>query len=96
MAPYCHDCRADTVTLHEYYMVLNHIWAAAGIRRGFLCIGCLETRLGRELVAGDFKDVPINRDTHWNTPGYQHVPHRRSPRLQDRLDRQMVLVASAA
>jgi hypothetical protein len=90
----CCDC--DTTDRTECYMVHDHLWAAAGMRQGFLCIGCLETRLGRQLVAGDFKDVPINWDTHWNIPGYQHVPRLRSLRLQNRLDRRMVLVSSAA
>lgn len=27
---------------------------------GFLCISCLERRLGRELVRADFIDAPVN------------------------------------
>jgi len=36
---------------------------------GFLCIGCLELRIGRRLTVADFKDVPVN-DPHdpWQTP----------------------------
>jgi len=29
----------------------------------FLCVGCLERRLGRELTAADFKHVSLNRDS---------------------------------
>lgn len=44
---------------------------------GMLCIGCLETRLGRTLERDDFIDFPINTD--WED--------YRSERLQDRLIR---------
>jgi hypothetical protein len=30
-------------------------------QRAFLCIGCLESRIGRRLTADDFTDVSINR-----------------------------------
>jgi hypothetical protein len=29
---------------------------------GFLCIGCLERRIGRRLVADDFTGCPLNTD----------------------------------
>jgi hypothetical protein len=35
---------------------------------GFLCIGCLEKRLGRELTAEDFPDCPINHQHDLDTP----------------------------
>jgi hypothetical protein len=39
------------------------VWAAAdGPSRGFLCVGCLERRLGPELTSADFSDVSLNRD----------------------------------
>jgi hypothetical protein len=46
----------------EYYMVHDALWKLAGMEPdgGMLCIGCLETRLGRKLVRGDFTDYPIN------------------------------------
>jgi len=40
----------------------------------FLCVGCLEARLGRELTGADFTDAEVNE------PGPQHTP-----RLNDRL-----------
>jgi hypothetical protein len=63
----CHDCRTDTVTradLGEVYMVHNELWARAGMEPngGFLCIGCLERRLGRRLTPDDFTDCPLNAD----------------------------------
>jgi len=49
-------------------MVTNDVWAEAGMTTGYLCIGCLEARLGRTLVAADFTRVPINEPGNpWNT-----------------------------
>jgi hypothetical protein len=59
----CVDCGADTTPEngdHEYYMVGDGLWQAAGMDAGYLCIGCLEKRLGRELLAADFIDAPVN------------------------------------
>lgn len=70
----CADCGADSS--NERYMVHDHVWATAGMCPfGLLCIGCIEKRLRRRLVAADFLDVGLNHD-----PGYQ-----RSARLIDRL-----------
>ena len=63
--------------LCEYYMVHKHVWEAAtdGRPASFLCIGCLESRLGRTLTRADFSAASVNwieRDT------------RDSPRLKSR------------
>lgn len=43
-------------------MVHDHLWRQAyKKRRGMLCIGCLETRLGRYLTPDDFTDAPVNQ-----------------------------------
>lgn len=57
----CRDCRFNTFD-DEYYMVKDTVWKAAKMRsnNGMLCIGCLETRLGRRLMAADFIGAPIN------------------------------------
>jgi hypothetical protein len=63
----------------EHYMVTAEMWSAAGmpvptIREynesdgDFLCVGCLEARLGRMLEPGDFTTAPINRPSPWDTP----------------------------
>jgi hypothetical protein len=58
-------------------MVLDAVWLAArGPEFGMLCIGCLEARLGRQLVPDDFASVPLK-------PGRGH----RSARLLERLGR---------
>jgi len=61
----CHDCRWLTTALGEFYMVHDHLWGQAcqvsprAIPR-FLCIGCLEERLGRMLTPEDFTDCLLN------------------------------------
>lgn len=69
----CFDCKVDTKD--EYYMVLDEIWEEFGCGDDLLCIGCLENRVGRNLVRADFNDYPINDIDLWN----------KSPRLLNRL-----------
>src|SRR5262249_2769118 len=66
------DCGVGTITLGEWYMVHDHVWEQAWLGRRkswhgrvpgqeILCIGCLEKRIGRTLMACDFiPDVPTN------------------------------------
>ena len=56
----CARCGAGTRT--EYCSLDDGVWAAAA-RDGdrFLCLGCVEARLGRRLAPGDFDDAPVNR-----------------------------------
>lgn len=73
----CADCLAPTID--EHYMVSDSVWATAGMPPGpfaWLCVGCLEKRLGRMLCRADFTPAPVNRDG-WH--------QRRSERLADRL-----------
>lgn len=57
-------------------MLTAAVWAAVGGGAGFLCIGCVEARLGRLLTAADFAPTRIN----WPHP-------RDTPRLADALAR---------
>lgn len=77
-ATYCVLCGVDTWKVHEYYMVKERIWKKHGPHKGMLCIGCLEERMGRKLVAKDFTDAPINTDP-------EDKLWARSVRLRDRL-----------
>jgi hypothetical protein len=75
----CLDCQCDTLEIDEYYMVQNAIWNDVmpdDDDSGMLCIGCLETRLGRILTQADFTNAPINGGTD----------SFKSPRLEARLD----------
>ena len=63
-------------------MLRDDLWQAIGMhkadyfaaltgsnRHEYLCIGCLERRLGRPLVAGDFEaGNPCNEPDDWDTP----------------------------
>jgi hypothetical protein len=41
-------------------MVHDHLWKLAGMGDGYLCIGCLELRLGHSLCATDFRTGMTN------------------------------------
>jgi hypothetical protein len=56
----CNDCLADVVEIGERYMVHDHVWPVTE-DGGALCVGCLEKRIGRRLVPGDFTDCWGNR-----------------------------------
>lgn len=43
-------------------MVTDEVWLTAWPeKRGMLCIGCVEAKLGRTLTPEDFTDAPINQ-----------------------------------
>jgi len=62
----------------EIYTVRDHVWKNAGMgpHEGCLCIGCLETRLGRRLRPNDFqRDHPFNAR---HLPATSRLKNRRS------------------
>ena len=71
----CARCGAGTRA--EYCSLDDGVWREAA-RPGerFLCLGCVEDRLGRRLAPGDFDDAPVNR---W--PSMGRGERRRSPLL---------------
>ena len=56
----------------EWYIVADEVWRAAATPEGparWLCIGCLEKRIGRRLTPEDFPDnIGINEPSPLNTP----------------------------
>lgn len=80
----CADCGRDTTPWKftrpaggwEWYMVTAELWERATFAdpARFLCIGCLENRLGRTLNARDFPLLPVNKPSELD-----------SERLRDRL-----------
>jgi hypothetical protein len=64
-------------------MVHDIVWQAAhGPSRGYLCIGCLEARLGRQLHRCDFTAAAVNSlHPYWREYAWWH----RSKRLAERL-----------
>jgi hypothetical protein len=58
----CLDCKINTRSINEYYMVHSRVWSIVNPKRhGMLCIGCLENRLCRTLNKRDFTDCPVNK-----------------------------------
>jgi hypothetical protein len=76
LAAPCADCGADTFEdNHEYYMISDDLWQTAGADEGFLCIGCLETRLGRQLIyAAEYGAMTVDWIIH-QMAGH-HINHR--------------------
>jgi hypothetical protein len=69
----------------EFYMIHDDLWQFVTGPCGwhlFLCIGCLEWRLGRRLTPDDFTAAPVN-DLWYTDDG--HLWSWRSPRLVARL-----------
>lgn len=61
----CADCGTNTSTPHgnsEYYVIHTDLWEQIGmtVNGGMLCIGCVESRLGRELTGDDFVNCCAN------------------------------------
>lgn len=58
----------------------NLVLDRSGIAEGFMCIGCLEKRLGRQLNYADFTDAPINYPFDpWMTQRLRLAMLRRPP-----------------
>jgi hypothetical protein len=58
----CNDCAVNVIAAGEYYMANSEIWKDQ-LQLGWndnLCIGCIETRLGRRLTILDFCTFPKN------------------------------------
>lgn len=58
----CMDCDVDTGKIGEHYMLIDATWNQIhDSNKGMLCIGCVETRLGRPLTKSDFNDSHVNK-----------------------------------
>lgn len=73
----CVDCRLDTSAASEYFILKDVLWRehAYDVEKKMLCVGCFESRLGRQLVPGDFTRCYVN----------DVIGIRRSARLRARL-----------
>lgn len=85
----CMDCGVDTTPCTgkrgcrhagrwDWYMVTAEVWAVANADSGFLCIPCLEVRLGRPVVSSDFAAAPVNLPSPWDTPRLAAARSRRA------------------
>src|SRR4051812_46231525 len=73
----CHDCEMATTPTPEggeLYRARAEGWRGAkrwtpvGPRLRFLCVGCLEQRLGGRLPRGAFPAVPVNAPSPIDSP----------------------------
>ncbi len=71
-----HGCAHDG--MWEWYMLTDETWAAIG-NPGIMCIGCAEKRLGRQLHAGDFSNLPINDPHPYDTARLTAARNRPAP-----------------
>jgi hypothetical protein len=81
----CDDCDVDVIRAGEFYMVKPGLWSRKlGLKwEDNLCVGCLESRLGRKLTNLDFLTFPPN-------PGGFATSERLLPRiLGEHYDRTM-------
>jgi len=58
----CHKCGVPDIGDDYPYMLHDELWQSLGVPiKSFMCIGCVESILGRQLIPSDFKpDAPIN------------------------------------
>lgn len=59
----CAACGVDTAAAREWYRIHDHLWEAITPdthRHVVLCVGCVESLLGRDLHPDDFDDCPLN------------------------------------
>ena len=57
----CLDCTHDTLSGGECFTLRDEIWLKANPqRKGALCVGCVEARLGRLLTPEDFQGTPLD------------------------------------
>jgi len=77
----CDDCGTDVTPYDEdgrliegaseWYIVEDEVWEAAvgpDSSTRYLCIGCLEERIGRRLCGDDFPDIRISEPSWLCTP----------------------------
>lgn len=58
---HCTDCNIDLFGIKEYYSIKDRTQAEANIEQhDYLCVGCIEKRLNRQLTFRDFREAPLN------------------------------------
>ena len=75
----CVDC--GTRAIDGIYMVHDHLWPI-GKLDGMLCIGCLETRIGRQLTPDDFTDASCNIEDRFIYRSRRHMDRLGTPRAK--------------
>ena len=62
---HCMDCGSDVTD--EFFMIHHTLWAQYVDRKGWICVPCVEHRMGRISIRDDFILCPINVTTFRKT-----------------------------
>jgi len=57
---HCYECNRNLEEIKQYFMIKNHLWRSYGVGDNFLCMDCLEQRIGRRLLLDDFTFCTTN------------------------------------
>jgi len=72
----CLDCGVDTGRIGEFYMLHDDVWlSVVPDSLGMLCVGCIESRLGRQLQSSDFNNSFVN-NRKWNVTRSDRLTQR--------------------
>ena len=59
----CKDCKVDVFeSPKNHYMITFYLWKQYGVGKGFLCMDCIEHRIGHKLKKEDLLDCPLNTE----------------------------------
>jgi hypothetical protein len=60
----CKDCKKETLDAHtkDYYMVTDALWSKFGVGKEFLCMDCIEHRMGHKIRKEDLSDCFLNSE----------------------------------
>jgi hypothetical protein len=77
----CDDCGLNILEAGEYYMLRDDVWESQlGLGRwNNLCVGCLESRLGRRI---NFADLIIFPRLPWMKPDSERLAQRMASKEQ--------------
>jgi hypothetical protein len=57
----CADC-GRRMNKHHDSWINDDLWSKYGNNGGYLCLVCIERRIGRPLARADFPDAPCNEE----------------------------------
>jgi len=81
----CNGCGKEFDTRNDYYMVRDDIWQSVRGDARFLCLGCVEKRLGRKLESDDFTDVIANWENDTVRALFEKAGRKHKPAAWEKL-----------